>query len=304
MDHLITVWRVVKQGLTNFLRNTWLSTAATAVMLVTLTIMLGSVIINLALSKEIDNIVKDITVSVYFKEGATENQRTGLNQDLLKQPNVRKVKYISKDEALRIFSEENKEQPELLDGLTIAKNALPASFEVQVVDLGNINPIVELAESKKYENFVEETSYDKNREERIQRIASTQRFITTSSAIAGGVFATISILIILNTIRMAIFTRGEEIRIMQLIGATNAFIRGPFLFEAALYGIVASVISLVLVYSALFTLSQEIDQYIDFSTVMSFFTGQWYVVVGGTLFIGVGIGVLSSLLAMTRYLKL
>ncbi len=304
MDHLITVWRVVKQGLTNFLRNTWLSTAATAVMLVTLTIMLGSVIINLALSKEIDNIVKDITVSVYFKEGATENQRTGLNQDLLKQPNVRKVKYISKDEALRIFSEENKEQPELLDGLTIAKNALPASFEVQVLDLGNINPIVELAESKKYENFVEETSYDKNREERIQRIASTQRFITTSSAIAGGVFATISILIILNTIRMAIFTRGEEIRIMQLIGATNAFIRGPFLFEAALYGIVASVISLVLVYSALFTLSQEIDQYIDFSTVMSFFTGQWYVVVGGTLFIGVGIGVLSSLLAMTRYLKL
>lgn len=304
MDHLITVWRVVKQGLTNFLRNTWLSTAATAVMLVTLTIMLGSVIINLALSKEIDNIVKDITVSVYFKEGATENQRTGLNQDLLKQPNVRKVKYISKDEALRIFSEENKEQPELLDGLTIAKNALPASFEVQVLDLGNINPIVKLAESKKYENFVEETSYDKNREERIQRIASTQRFITTSSAIAGGVFATISILIILNTIRMAIFTRGEEIRIMQLIGATNAFIRGPFLFEAALYGIVASVISLVLVYSALFTLSQEINQYIDFSTVMSFFTGQWYVVVGGTLFIGVGIGVLSSLLAMTRYLKL
>ena len=304
MDHLITVWRVVKQGLTNFLRNTWLSTAATAVMLVTLTIMLGSVIINLALSKEIDNIVKDITVSVYFKEGATENQRNGLNQDLLKQPNVRKVKYISKDEALRIFSEENKEQPELLDGLTIAKNALPASFEVQVLDLGNINPIVELAESKKYENFVEETSYDKNREERIQRIASTQRFITTSSAIAGGVFATISILIILNTIRMAIFTRGEEIRIMQLIGATNAFIRGPFLFEAALYGIVASVISLVLVYSALFTLSQEINQYIDFSTVMSFFTGQWYVVVGGTLFIGVGIGVLSSLLAMTRYLKL
>ena len=304
MDHLITFWRVVKQGLTNFLRNTWLSTAATAVMLVTLTIMLGSVIINLALSKEIDNIVKDITVSVYFKEGATENQRTGLNQDLLKQPNVRKVKYISKDEALRIFSEENKEQPELLDGLTIAKNALPASFEVQVLDLGNINPIVKLAESKKYENFVEETSYDKNREERIQRIASTQRFITTSSAIAGGVFATISILIILNTIRMAIFTRGEEIRIMQLIGATNAFIRGPFLFEAALYGIVASVISLVLVYSALFTLSQEINQYIDFSTVMSFFTGQWYVVVGGTLFIGVGIGVLSSLLAMTRYLKL
>ncbi len=304
MDHLITVWRVVKQGLTNFLRNTWLSTAATAVMLVTLTIMLGSVIINLALSKEIDNIVKDITVSVYFKEGATENQRNTLNDDLVKQPNVRKVKYISKDEALRIFSEENKEQPELLDGLTIAKNALPASFEVQVLDLGNINPIVKLAESKKYENFVEETSYDKNREERIQRIASTQRFITTSSAVAGGVFATISILIILNTIRMAIFTRGEEIRIMQLIGATNAFIRGPFLFEAALYGIVASVISLVLVYSALFTLSQEINQYIDFSTVTSFFTGQWYVVVGGTLLVGIGIGVLSSLLAMTRYLKL
>ena len=105
MHHFITLWRVIKAGLINFFRNTWLSTAATAVMLVTLTIMLSSIIINLILSQEIKNIVEDITVSVYFEDESTEEQRAELEKALRQEDNVQNVTYISKEQALRNFTE-------------------------------------------------------------------------------------------------------------------------------------------------------------------------------------------------------
>ena len=88
MDKFITLNRIIKAGVTNFFRNAWLSTAATAVMLVTLTIMLSGIIINLTLSKEIDNIVKDITVSVYFEEDAKPKDRKELEEALPQSPQL------------------------------------------------------------------------------------------------------------------------------------------------------------------------------------------------------------------------
>jgi len=304
MDKLITFGRIVKAGTNNFIRNAWLSTAATAVMLITLTIMLSGIIINLTLSKEIDNIVKDITVSVYFQDGSKAQERDELEAALRRDTNVREVTYISKEDALKIFSKNNAEKPEILDGLKITENALPASFEIRVLDLKKIDPIIKVAESDKYSSFVDETSYDKDRQARIDKIANIQGTITISSLIAGVVFAAISVLIIFNTIRMAIFTRGDEIKIMKLIGAANWYVRGPFLFESALYGIVASILSLSIIYGFILSFKDQISAKIDFTTALHLFTDQWYLIVGGTLLVGVGIGMISSTLAMIRYLNL
>ncbi len=304
MDKLITFGRIVKAGTNNFIRNAWLSTAATAVMLITLTIMLSGIIINLTLSKEIDNIVKDITVSVYFQDGSKTQERDELEAALRRDTNVREVTYISKEDALKIFSKNNAEKPEILDGLKITENALPASFEIRVLDLKKIDPIIKVAESDKYSSFVDETSYDKDRQARIDKIANIQGTITISSLIAGVVFAAISVLIIFNTIRMAIFTRGDEIKIMKLIGAANWYVRGPFLFESALYGIVASILSLSIIYGFILSFEDQISAKIDFTAALHLFTDQWYLVVGGTFLVGVGIGMISSTLAMIRYLNL
>lgn len=296
--------RILRSGFVNFFRNLWLSTAATAIMLVTLTILLVGLILNMVLSSEIDEIVSDITVSVYFLPASDESLRQQLKSDLESNENVREVNFVSEDEALRIFREQNEDDPELLEGLTIAENALPASFEVKVFDLEKIDPLIAISEDQKYASIVEETSYDSDREERIQKIASAQQFITRSSLIAGAIFAGISVLIIFNTIRMAIFTRGEEIRIMQLIGATNAYIRGPFIFESALYGIVAGLASLILVYSTLAGLGTELNERILIQPTIDFFFSNWLVVGLATITIGITIGIVSSMLAMVRYLKI
>ena len=91
---------------------------------------------------------------------------------------------------------------------------------------------------------------------------------------------------------------------MKLVGAANWFVRGPFLFESALYGLVASILSLGIVYSFILSFKDQISAKIDFTTVMHLFTDQWYFVVLGTLFVGIGIGMLSSAMAMFRYLNL
>jgi len=304
MRLLIAAFRVARTGLRNFFRNAWLSTAATAIMLVTLLIILSGIIINLALSKEIENITDDISISVFLLDKTSDEDRTNLQTELKALENVRGVKYISKADAVDIFSKQNEDQPEVLDGLTISENPLPASLEVKMFDLEKIDPIIGLADSEKYTQVVESTDYDEERQTRIDTIAGMQNIVTSGLAIAGGIFAGISILIIFNTIRMAIFTRGEEIRIMKLIGATNWFIRGPFLFEAALYGLIAGILTITIVYGFLLSLGDDINRYLDFGAVMTFFNEQWYLVVTVTIISGILLGVVSSTLAMARYLKL
>lgn len=182
---------------------------------------------------------------------------------------------------------------------------MPASFEVKVYDLSKVKQVVDIAEGKDFKDFVEETSYDSDSQQRLDAIANVQKFLNRSSIGAGLIFAGISVLIIFNTIRMAIFTRGEEIEIMKLIGASNSFIRGPFLFEASMYGLVAGTISLTLIYAFLGAWSNEINKYLlSFDSTLNFFNDNALYIVLGTLGVGISIGVISSLLAMARYLKL
>ncbi|MEX0932222.1 MAG: permease-like cell division protein FtsX [Candidatus Saccharimonadales bacterium] len=304
MRRLITMGRILQSGGRNFLRNAWLSTAATAVMVVTLTLLLTGIIMNLALNKTVEEIASKIDVSIFLEDTIKPEQRDGLQRDFARLENVKEVRYISKLDALAIYRQQNQANPELLEAVTEEENPLPASFEVGVYDLNNIDPIIEVAQNPAYASGVESTSYDEDRQTTIQRIAGASNFIIRSSLVASLVFATISVLIIFNTIRMAVFTRSDELKIMRLIGSTNSFIRGPFLFESSIYGVVAAAVSLGIAYSGLFYLGPRISSHVNFNYVIDIFTANWFWVSLGTLAVGVAIGLISSMLAMVRYLKL
>ena len=300
-SHLIAFGRVLRTGLLNFVRNAWLSTAATAIMVVTLTIMLSTVILNKALGDTIQDLANDITLSIYLFDEADEDAQQQLQDDLTSNPEVKKITFISKEEAQQRYIERNKNDPELLDVFTFIGNTLPSSFEVELHDLSQNKSLVALIKSDEYKEVVEE--FDEERLETVHKIGEAQRFITRSGLVAGGIFAIISILVIFNTIRMAIFTRADEITIMRLIGATNSYIRGPFLFEAMLYGIVAATVALGVVYSALITLGPKANRHIFFDPTINLFTERWLLIGTGTVLTGILIGVISSGLAQVRYMK-
>lgn len=304
IHRLIQFRRIAIQGTRNFFRNAWLSSAATAVMLVTLTIILSAVIINMSLSDTIDDIASNVTLSVYLKDGISDERRQNLETSLKSNDNVESVKYVDKNEALAIFMEQNRDDPTILSGLDVTDNVLPASLEVRVYDLSRLDEVTAIANDGSHSDIVDETSVSEERRKTIDNIARAQDFITMASILTASIFAMISVLVIFNTIRMAVFTRSTEIEIMKLIGATPNYIRGPFLFEAGLYGALAGLLACVGVYSVLIGLGPRANRQLLIEPTIDFFVAHWVFVLIATLTIGVSIGFISCIISMSRYLRL
>jgi len=304
---MIQLIRIMKTGFRNFFRNLWLSTAATAVMTITLTIILFSYVATTALTSTIAQVVEKIDVSVYLKDSVTPAQAANMKAKLEATPNVESVKYITKNDALVIYREQNKNNKELLAAVTKEDNPLPQSLAIKAKDSTKIDPVIAVVNQPQFKAYLQEKdpiSYTGERKKTIDRIIGATNFIKRAGLAASALFVIISTLIIFNTIRMAIFTRREEIEIMQLVGATNWFIRGPFVFEAALYGIIATFIAVTLVYSMVLGAGPKISSYVETQAIIDVFRNSPFLIIGAELLIGVAIGALSSLLAMSRYMKL
>ena len=305
---LITLRRIFKSGIKNFFRNSWLSVAATAVMLVAIVIMLIATILNITANNAIAELSKNLKVSIYIKEDAKKDDVSSLKNALVNNPYVADVSYTSKEDAQKVFIASFQNDAKLLEGLAlVGSNSLPASFDVSVRDLSKIDSIGDIAKKEEFKSVVESVTLGKtDAKKTIDRAASAQAFITLASVIAAGVFAGVSVLIIFNTIRMAIFTRAEEIRIMKLIGATPGYIRGPFLVEASMYGVIAGILATSIVLAGIFALGPKIASQVEFTQTYNFFTspvtiGAMY---GASLMVGILVGVISSMLAMEKHLKL
>ena len=250
------------------MRNAWLSTAASAVMVVTLTIMSVSFIATMALNSTIHTIVNKIDVSIYLKDSTTLAQAQDLQLKLSQVNNVASVKYVSKQEALKRFQAQFKNNQKLLEGST--QGNLPASIEIKAKDPNNLTPIADFINQTGVQALIDASNYQGARRVTIDKIIKVSNFIKHTGLGASLIFVIISVMIIFNTIRMAIFSRREEIEIMQLIGATNWFIRGPFLCEASLYGVIAAVVSILLTYGLVHLSSTKIASYIDFASTSTF----------------------------------
>lgn len=304
----INFGRVFKTGLLNFVRNAWLAIAAIAVMVITLTIVLFSVITHATFNNTIDQITDKIDISVYLKDTVKEERRNELIGQLQTLENVESVDYISKDEALERYKEQNRDNLDLLLAISQTDNPLPASLQIKPRDTENIQAIKDFLEKPDIKSLQsEETSYSGDRKEAIDKIAGATAFFSRAGVASVIVFAVISVLIIFNTIRMAIFNRREELGIMRLLGASTWYIRGPFVVETVLYGVIAAIVS-VLLCSALFSIQANAFDastlgLLDIKFASDYFSMNIWKIIGVQLLIGITIGALSSIVATRRYLK-
>ncbi|TAK88811.1 ABC transporter permease [Patescibacteria group bacterium] len=307
MINPLTAARITKTGLHNFARNAWLSTAATAVMTITLTLVAVSYVATVALNSTIKEVVGKIDVSVYLKDSATPDQIKALKVKLEQTDNVQGVVLVTKAEALKQYREQNKDNPKLLEAVTETDNPLPASLQIKAKDPNKLDPITAVVNQSEFKPLLadrEPISYSGDRKATIDRIIQTSNFFKATGLAASVVFVIISTLIIFNTIRMAIFTRREEIEIMKLVGATNWYIRGPFIFEAALYGIIAAFIAIAFTYTVILKGAPRLGNYVDTGIVVKLLQDNVVLVVFALLALGILIGTASSMVALKRYLKL
>lgn len=305
----ITIERVFKNGVINFGRNIWIAIAAIAMMAITLTILLFAFVANATFNHTIEELTEGIDVVVFLKDDITEPARNDLIEELRSVENVESVKYISKEQALKAYIQQNTDNPDLLAAISETDNPLPASIVIKPKDPNQIQSIqtfLDKAEQKALQS--EPTSYSGDRKAAIDKITRATRFFQQAGVVGIIVFILISMLIIFNTIRMAIFNRRDELIIMRLLGASPWYIKGPFMVETMLYGAVAAVISLA-VCGALFAVSSQTLEasslgLLDISYSGDFFSNNLWKILTIQISVGIIIGAASSAFATRRYLKL
>lgn len=305
---LINARRVFVTGAHSFVRNTWLSVAGTVVMSITLACILLTIFASYTLNNTVKSFTDKIDVSIYFNADVTEDQSKQLSEDLRNNSSlgVKEVTYISKDEAREIYKETIKDSIKELQSLAQTNDdTFPASIRVKTYDTDNLEKVVEVTRSKKYAKIVYKDSYKDNaKRTAVDRLGNIAKFLRNAGLAASILFGTISILVILNTIRMAIFNRKDEIEIMQLIGASRWYIRGPFLVEASIYGAIAGIFATAFFYLLVLAQAPKLGSYVEeiTPTVERFQSVAW-MVVPATILVGILIGSFSAYLAIRRHLK-
>ena len=305
--HMITIGRVIKSGMQNFIRNATLAVAAIAVMVITLSIILFSLIANATFANTIQQITDKIDISVYLKDSITSDQKDNLVDELERIPNVKSVKYLSKQDALEAYKKLNENNLDLQLAISQTDNPLPATVQIKPRDpnkIAEIQAYLDKPEVKALQS--DQTSYSGDRKTALDNITSATKFLRQAGLVGVIVFAFVSMLIIFNTIRMAIFNRRDELQIMRLLGASTGFIRGPFIVETVLYGIVAAIISVALC-NALFSVAATAFQatnfgFLDINYASEYFASHFWLILLGQLLAGILIGATSSLIATRRYL--
>jgi len=305
---LVTLLRIIHTGMVNFIRNISLAIAAMAIMVVTLTIVLFSLIINFTFSHTITQITSKIDISVYLNASDTKTQTTNLVSEIQHLPNVQSVQYLDKAQVLAEYEKQNTANQQLIQAVNETSNPLPPTIIIKPISLNNLASIKNFL-SKPSINALQTDppSYSGQEKLAIDRITHATDVLQEIGVIAVVVFAAVSVLIIFNTIQMAIFNRRDEIQIMRLLGAGTWYIRGPFIVESIIYGILSGVIS-VLIINAAFQASSNTLQasslgLLDIGYANNFFDSRFLQLLTFELGLGIVIGAVSSLIATRRYLK-
>ncbi|HSW85094.1 MAG TPA: permease-like cell division protein FtsX [Candidatus Saccharimonadales bacterium] len=306
---LITFWRIINTGTVNFIRNASLAVAAMAVMVVTLTIVLFSLITNATFENTIAQITSKIDVSVYLLDTTTDAQAKQLVTQLQKRPDIQRVDYLNKKQALQSYIDQNKDNPNLITAATESGNPIPATILVFPKNLNQIQSIKVFLDKPANHKLQtsDSPSYNGDRKVAIDNITHATDVLRKIGVVTVVVFAIICALIIFNTIQMAIFNRRSEITIMRLLGASTTYIRGPFIVESAIYGFLSAVISVLIVNSAFLASSSALQAsslgLLDINYANVYFDAHFWKLLTLQIAIGIIIGTVSATIATHRYLK-
>ena len=296
--------RVIKSGFVSFYRNGWLSVAASGI--VTFALVLISVFVLLLLlgSSVVTSIQQKIDVEVFFNDNAKTEDIQTIKQQLETQENTQSVRYISKKDALEIYKGQSERNKKLVEQISEEENPLPASLQVKAKNPDKLDSFGVVLESEFAKPLIQSRSDKENRDiiQRLQRIIS---FIRSLGVFISLVVLTFAILVVFNTIRITIFSRRKEIEIMRLVGASNWYIRGPFVMEGIFYGVIATIVAMLVVYLIVLAFGPALSNYLrDINEdVPAYFRSNAPIILLVQLLTGIGVGVLSSLIAIRRHLR-
>ena len=252
----------------------------------------------------ISSIEKKADFSVYFKEDTTEEDVLNAQRNISSLKEVKEVQYVSKDEAYNNFLDRNKDDKSIMDALNeVGGNPFLASLNVKAFQANQYEAVTGFLKNAPFFSQINKIDYTE-RKPIIEKIFSMTAAVKNIVLVISLILILISVLVVFNTIKLAIYNSSDEITVMRLVGASNWYIRGPFLIQGALAGAAAFLISFFVFLIASRFFSPSIKMFLNGFDLFSFFLSNLFLILLLQFLTGIGLGITSSLIAIRRYLKI
>ena len=298
---------LIKEGFKNLFNNRMMSLASIGVLISCLVLTGSAVWLTVNVTNSVDSVSDSNVTKVFLDDDMDRLHAVAIGQDLLKVDHVIEVQMIEKDEAMEGYREQLGD--EIFKNMTGKGNPFPYSYSITVdaVTMQNVDQYDKVVEELKKVKLVRNgeelggvASVNSHRE-LAQKLTTLSSLVTMMSFWIILALAVISLFIIANTIRMTMFSHRFEISIMKSVGATNTFVRIPFIIEGAVIGLISAILSVVILFVLSNVLIGAIKDVLPFK-LTSFTDIMWYVA-GAFAAAGIIVGVLGSLLSISRFLK-
>ncbi len=298
-------YRLVKYAFQGFWRQPLLSVATMVVILLVLMVFQSIFVFGAVGNSALTSIKEKIDISIFFKADAPEDRILAVKGEVEALPEAKAVSYVSRDEALELFKERHQSEEAITQALEeLDENPLSASLNIKTKETDQLPVVAAYLAKNVPPELVDEISYNEKNKEVIDRLTAIVAVSETAGVVLGLFLAIVAILVAFNTILLGIYSNRDEIAVMRLVGAPNFFIRGPFIALGIIYGfLTATVVMLVTIplmyfiapYAALFVPELDLVQWL-----WGGFAGLYFAQLG----ISITIGIISSIIAINRYLSI
>jgi cell division transport system permease protein len=288
---------LLKQGADNILSNRLVHTISVGTIAVSLILLGAFLLLLFNMNQWMQEWGQTLSVSVYLEDNIDEEARKAVRERLARLPGAEITAFISKEKAKQELMEALSHQVGLLEGLT--RNPLPASFEVLFRDVvkNRVEPR-EVKQGLEKMTGVDEVQYS---DQWLERFESIVAFFKMAGFITGGLLCVMVLFIIANTIKLTIYARREEIEIYKLVGATDWFVKVPFLVEGTIQGLLGGLVALMVLFTAYSLLSMKTVQLSGLPLIrLSFLPGRYAALL---LFLSLFLGLLGSFITIGRFFR-
>jgi len=301
--------RIIKAGFISFWRNGSVSLSAVFVMIVALFMIASTLLITAFLGTALKDLQDKIDINIYVDAKASEESILNLKKQIETLHEVKSVSYISREQALSDFRARHENDHRIIQALDeIGENPLPAALTVKAKEPSQYEGIASFLSNKSELSagselsIVNKVNFNDNKIA-IERLTKIINGVKKLGSIITAIMIGISILITFNTIRLAIFIARDEIGVMRLVGGSNEYIRGPFVVEGILYGLVASFLTLLLFYPITYWLKNTTQSFYGGVDLLHYFVANFVQIFLIIILSGVALGAVSSYLAVRKYLN-
>ena len=283
---------LIKEGFKNLVHNRLMTLASIGVLISCLVLTGSAVMLTINVSNIVDSVGDTNVTKVFLDDSYTKLEAVYKGKELSQVANVSQVEFIDKDEAIQAYRDQLGD--EVFANMSGDDNPLPYAYSVKMDDLSKYDDTV--AKIKEVEGVASVSSH----REVAEKLTNLSSFITTMSLWIILALAIISLFIISNTIRMTMFSHRFEISIMKSVGATNAFVRVPFIIEGIVIGLISAIIAIVLLFVLSDAIINSVQKILDFKYTR--FTEVMWPIIGSFVAAGVLVGSLGSMVSIRRFL--